>query len=218
MKSIIFLISVFFGLNGLTAAAPKVKPPKGDAVEVVSKTGTIALVNQKKISKDVSDFSKVRIDLVGPGIQKLFRAIAGDRRLVIYNGADEYSFMITRKSFNARQEFSTHQQYTGQNYHIQMKKEVKDFKSNVSEKIITCTYSDTCLTSRMTTDSDGNSTTEMVWESCTSYGKQKARVDDQKWLERENIVIYNDANQVRLRTYFGPKENQVVLAELTTCR
>jgi hypothetical protein len=218
MSSIIFIFSVFFAFNGFTAAASKIKPPKGNAVELVAKSGTIILLNQKKASKDVSDFSNLRIDLVSPGFKRLFRTLAGDQRLVIYNGADEYSFLITRKSFNAKNEFSTHKQYTGQNYHIQMTKEFKDFKSNISEKIISCTYSDTCLTSRSTTDSDGNTTTEMVWESCDSYGKQKARVDDQSWLEREKFVIYNESNQVHLRTFFGPKENQVVLAALTTCR
>jgi hypothetical protein len=211
------LVLSVLGVAGAAAKTSKIKPPKGAAIEIVAHSGSVVLLNQKKIPTEISDFSKVRVEMFGPGILKLWRALAGDRRLVIYNGTDEFSFLITRKSFNTQSEFSTHQQYTGQNYHIQMKREIKDFKSLVSEKIITCTWETSSPSFRMVTDSDGNSTMETYWETTTHYGKQKARVDDQTWSERENYIIYNESSQTRFRTYFVPRENQNVLERLTSC-
>lgn len=212
------IFAIFMGVFLISVPSLAAKLPievTGARLFLISKSGDVKLKNSLKKMVTISSLDKSWVEMKSAPFLKFW---TGYKMLLIKIENDEFQFMIPRSSISAKGEFRVHQKYTGQNYNIESSNFAKDLKSVVSEKVIDCTYTTSDLEPRYTTDSDGNSVTEYVWVTNSHSGRQKAVVNDQDWLEKQMITIYDDKNQIRTETPFAAKHQMSVVKELTTCR
>lgn len=206
-------------LVSLSAKAKKLEPPFGEKLNLVSVSGQIQLINDRKQTKVITSLNSAMVAVNAPPFFKnIGRALSGDKMLAIKLGDDQFNFFIPRKSIDDRGEFRVHQKYTGQNYNIQYTKGIKDHSSTTSEQRIDCSWETSNTYPQFSTDSDGNSTVTYVTDYTTNWGHQQAIVEDQAWNEKQIVQIYLDKNQLNAETAYLPKTSRRTVRELTTCR
>ncbi|GEM_PF-4544412 len=213
--NIVILASLF----SVCALAKKIEKPFGDKLFLVSKMGQIDLVNSKNKVKTIESLDDAMLAIKSPSIFKDFvSAFSGEKVLAIKIGDDQFDFFIPRKHIDKRGEFTIHQKYTKQKYHVQYARVIKDHSSIESQKKVSCSWETSDTYPQYSTDSDGNSTVTYVTNYTTHWGEQQAIVNDQVWNEKQTVVIYDEKNQLRAETAFAGKSSSTIVRELTTCR
>ncbi len=216
MKSVLMLICFLISIASFGANSNK---PVGQELVRVAGFGEIVLADSKKQNVLVSNFENSRVVIRSPSFfsADIGRLISGQKILSIFTKTHEFNFYLPASTLKKNGDYSVHQKYTGQKYHLQIGHGIKDLKSTVSEKVIDCTYTTDDLETTTETDSDGNSTLVSHWVTNNHWGRQLAKVDDQVWLEKMTVLIYDSLNQLNTETPYSVKTNQNVLKELSRC-
>ncbi len=220
MKSVFVFICFLVSITSFGTNLKKPVPPVGQELARGAGFGNIVLVDTKKQNVAISNLDQARVVIKYPAFfsADIGRLVSGQKILSIFTKTHEFNFYLPASSLKKNGDYSVHQKYTGQKYHLQISHETKDLKSTVSEKVIDCTYTTDDLETTTETDSDGNSTLVSHWVTNSHWGRQLAKVDDQVWLEKMTVLIYDSSNQLNAETPYSVKTNQNVLKELSRCQ